>query len=269
MTERDLFLMLKTRYGRDSGNGPQHVVVPGVRCAAGFDAGRTLDAVSLGLWPSRGMHLSGFEIKCSRADWLRELKDPAKAETFCALLDFFWLVVADETIVHDGELPELWGLLVAKGGKLVQRKAAVYLHEGTPGRNTPLPPGFSRSFLVPLMRQAARQGDAPPDAIVEAVAKREAELEELHEMKAAGWRQEAERLREIIREFDRSSGLSLATSATRWAPNPAEVGKAVRVVLDGDRSIRDHRRSLEGIAEQAERIAAKARAELEASEAAA
>lgn len=261
MTEREMFLMIKKRYGKDSGNGPQHVVIPGVRSAAGFDARRTIDAVALGLWPSRGMYLSGFEIKCSRSDWLRELKNPAKAEEFCGLLDFFWVAVADDTIVQDGELPEHWGLLVARGGKLVQRTAATYLHEGTPGRSTPLPPAFSRSFLVPLMREAARQGDAPPEAIRDAVAKREAELSDSYATTVQGWREETERLRAVIREFDAAAGVQLASQHS-WGATPAEVGRAVRTVLNGSRTVDEHRRALARIVEQADRIATAARAEL-------
>jgi hypothetical protein len=154
-TETTMYRMLRDRLCKDSGNGPQTVLVPAVRSAAGFDARRTIDAVSIGLWPSRGMLLDGYEIKVSRSDWLRELKAPAKAEEFAALVDRLWLVVSDASIVKDGELPPGWGLLVRRGKILRQAVAAERLHEGKE-----LPPGFGRSFLVPLLRSANR---VPPE----------------------------------------------------------------------------------------------------------
>jgi len=66
------------------------------------------------LWPSRGLHLMGFEIKAGRGDWLRELKDPGKAEGIAAYCDQWWVVAPAEVIVprrHRLELqPALAGL---------------------------------------------------------------------------------------------------------------------------------------------------------------
>ncbi|HYJ21079.1 MAG TPA: hypothetical protein VEW07_03530, partial [Solirubrobacterales bacterium] len=90
-----MYKLLAAYVCKDAGNGPTAVIAPGVRSAAGFDARRTIDAVSLNLWPSRGMLLDGYEIKVSRSDWLRELKNPAKAEEFAGLVDRLWLVVSD------------------------------------------------------------------------------------------------------------------------------------------------------------------------------
>ena len=41
---------------------------------------RWADALVMGVWPSRGYHLLGFEVKVSRSDWLHELHKPAKAD---------------------------------------------------------------------------------------------------------------------------------------------------------------------------------------------
>ena len=42
--------------------------------ATGGGHTRWADAVAMSLWPSRGLHLHGFEIKASRSDWVKELK---------------------------------------------------------------------------------------------------------------------------------------------------------------------------------------------------
>ncbi len=82
--------------------------------STGHGASRRVDAVAMNLWPSR-MALHGYEVKVSRSDWLRELKRPDKAETVWRFCDYWWLVVSDQEIVKEGELPEGWGLMVPHG----------------------------------------------------------------------------------------------------------------------------------------------------------
>lgn len=232
-TEHDIFMLIKRRYTQDGGNGPAAVVVPGVRSDAGFDARRTIDAVAMNLWPSRGLSLTGFEIKCSRSDWTRELKNPAKADEIAGLVDFFFLVVADETIVHEGELPEGWGLLVQKGGKLSQVTDATALHDLTPvKRKRPLPEGFHRGFLASLLRQAARQGSATPEAIKDAVDKAVAAEREHDQAMADLWKGRAEEAEAAIRTFNHETGLALTSKG--WGMDPKELGRAVKLVLSGD-----------------------------------
>jgi hypothetical protein len=48
--------------------------------------------------------LTAFECKSSRSDWHRELQMPEKAEEFCALADYFYLVVGDKDIVQGGSI---------------------------------------------------------------------------------------------------------------------------------------------------------------------
>lgn len=94
------------------------------------DTSRRADAIAIALWKSRGFVMHGFERKASRSDWLRELKDPGKAESMFGLCDFWWLVVNDEEIVKDGELPVGWGLLVLGQNGLRKKVEAPRL---TPG----------------------------------------------------------------------------------------------------------------------------------------
>lgn len=75
---------------------------------------RVCDFIAADKWPGtvgrEDLHaLHGFEVKVSRADWLRELKEPDKAETFRRHMHYWWLVVADPAIVRPGELPTAGG----------------------------------------------------------------------------------------------------------------------------------------------------------------
>jgi hypothetical protein len=85
-----------------------------VFASTGYAAGGRADAVAMNLYPSRGLTVNGFEFKVSRADWLRELKDGAKAETIFGYCDHWWLVVGDRSIVKANELPEPWGLIAPR-----------------------------------------------------------------------------------------------------------------------------------------------------------
>jgi hypothetical protein len=239
LTETELTHRLAARYAEKAGNGNAYAFVPQVRNAAGFDAKRTIDAYVMALWPSRGLTLTAFEIKSSRSDWVRELHKPEKAETFCDLADFFYLVVGDAAIVHPGELPETWGLMVPNGRGLRVHKEAPALRDLTPqgGRGRrgtrALPPRFGRSFLAALLRSATYVGAATPEEIKAAVDRALADQREVTEIQVDRWRQKAERSEKLVRDFERAAHVRLGDDY--YGGHKAEdVGKAVRTVLDGD-----------------------------------
>lgn len=59
------------------------------------------------------------EIKVSRSDWLREMRDPDKAQAFLdAGVDYVWLATPDLDIARNYEVPLEWGWLYWRGGKL-------------------------------------------------------------------------------------------------------------------------------------------------------
>jgi hypothetical protein len=101
------------------------------------------------LWPSapHGLELVGFELKVSRSDWLRELRQPNKADPIKQFCDRWYVVCADAKIVkYVEELPKGWGLMFAEDGKLVEFIEAPKLN--------PLP--LDRAFVAALMRRATR-----------------------------------------------------------------------------------------------------------------
>jgi len=61
------------------------------------------------MYRSAGRAIHGFEMKVSRQDWLKELKQPEKSESLLRFCDTWSLIASTESIVHDGELPPLWG----------------------------------------------------------------------------------------------------------------------------------------------------------------
>lgn len=120
VTERDMLDRLNVRYGKFIGNGIRYSRAEHVKITAGFDSRRICDYMALDLWPGgygvgSGPKLHGHEVKVSRSDWLTELRDPEKAESFRRYCDYWWLVVSAKDIVKTGELPEGWGLMVASG----------------------------------------------------------------------------------------------------------------------------------------------------------
>lgn len=128
------------------------VVLPQLRDGTGWQGWRTADAIAMNCWPSRGLEVHGFEIKVSRADWQRELKNPQKAESIFAYCDRFWLVVpADAEIVRAGELPTTWGLM--RVGDVVE--LTVEAPKLTP---TPLDRAFLASILRGLHKHEAPAG---------------------------------------------------------------------------------------------------------------
>ncbi len=135
-----------------------------VAAATGHNARRHLDCVCMSLWPSRGLTLHGLEIKVSRADWRRELKEPAKAEELARYLDLF-SIVAPAGVVPVDELPPAWGLIELKGERLVTAKAA------KPTEAEPV----NRPFLAAMMRAAARPLDQDSLASIIRKAKLEAQ----------------------------------------------------------------------------------------------
>lgn len=105
-----MLALLQARYNQDKGNGPRYVSARHVRSHAGFDARRTCDFVAMDLWPSKGLAIHGHEVKVSRGDWLRELKEPAKSAEFMRHVDYWWLV-SPKGVAKPDELPDGWGLM--------------------------------------------------------------------------------------------------------------------------------------------------------------
>lgn len=222
LTEGDVLALLRAKLTKPGNGGAgEYALLPQVRNRAGFDAKRTFDAVAVSLWPSRGFSLHCYEVKCSRSDWLRELKEPAKAEAAAEFCDYFSIVASAPGIVKEGELPPTWGLLVSRGATLRTVVRAPLL----PGADISRP--LSRSVVVPMLRSAgAAVAVAPPElAAARADGAKEARAQYQMEARALGDR--LDRLQRAVADFEEAAGVSL----TSWSSDPAAAGAAVKAVL--------------------------------------
>lgn len=143
-TESDVLAALHARYAVASqGVSIRYAIAEHVQSTAGLDARRVCDFMALDLWPSTGLELHGHEVKTSRSDWLRELRDPSKADAFRRWCDRWWLVVPDMGIIKPAEIPDGWGVMVAPtGGPARVRLAAPRLN----------PEQWSRPFQAAFAR---------------------------------------------------------------------------------------------------------------------
>lgn len=109
---------------------PHYAFLSQVRNGTGFarKTTRTADGLAMSLWPSRGIHLNGIEIKVSHSDFVSEIRNPEKAEDIARFCHYWWICAPNVKVAPVAELPANWGLLVLDdaGEKLVVEKAAVF-----------------------------------------------------------------------------------------------------------------------------------------------
>jgi len=145
-----------------SGDGqmaPSHVVIEEVAPGTGwFASSRYADVLALGMWPSKGLALHGYEIKASRADLKRELADPGKHRALARYCDTWTLVAWDESVLLDGIPPE-WGIYLTVDD--VDGERDIRTHRKAT-KLTPEP--WPKEFVCSLVRNASMQ--APGAAYV-------------------------------------------------------------------------------------------------------
>ncbi|MET3648060.1 hypothetical protein [Phyllobacterium ifriqiyense] len=120
------------------------------------------DAVSIGIWPSTGHQVHGFEVKVSRTDFLNEMKNPGKSMPIFKHCHR-WSLVCPQGMVKSDELPPNWGLLTFKDGSLRNAKSPPLLQ----------PEAMTPGFVAALVRRA---GELDNEIVASAVQK--ARLEE-------------------------------------------------------------------------------------------
>lgn len=157
-TERDLLDLLGARYDFDAGNGQRWVRAEHIRNAAGFSANRTCDFMAQDCWgggnyAKQTFELHGCEVKTSRSDWLRELRDPTKADAFRPYCHRWWLVVSGPEVAKRDELPRGWGMLTAT----LRRDKLRCLVSAPCIDAAPMPPAMRVALLRAVQKTAQRQ----------------------------------------------------------------------------------------------------------------
>jgi hypothetical protein len=213
-TEKDLEQLLAERFCP-----PEWAFIPQVSNGTGFTHRRTADAVAMNCYPSRGLELHGFEIKVSRADWMRELKNPDKSVAVQKFCNRWWIVVSDKKIVQPGELPSTWGLLAPWRSGLKAYTAAPELQA------EPL----SRTFIASLLRNVAtsQTPQAEIRAAIQQGIDQGLEISRKDAERAAEFeRRKCEGLAAAVAEFEKASGVKIS----RWSGG--QIGEAVKAVME-------------------------------------
>jgi hypothetical protein len=178
---------------------------------------RRADAIAVNLWESRGLGIHGFEIKVSRQDWLRELRDPSKAESIQKNCDHWW-VVATKGVVARDELPPTWGLYSVDGRGLTCDVKAPKLENGHVDG--------VRGFLASLLRRSAQANEAD---IARRVREETQAIQARAIEDAARRSRETNRHYELLKEqvdaFERNAGIRIGEYV-----GGKELGRAVALV---------------------------------------
>lgn len=88
---------------------------------------RRIDLWVIDRAPSSGMVAHSVEVKVSRGDWLREIKQPIKARLALAVSNFMW-VAAPSDVVKPEELPPMWGLLEVLPDEIYKYNSVMKIH---------------------------------------------------------------------------------------------------------------------------------------------
>jgi len=219
-SESGLTTLLRKRFA-----APEFAFLPQVRNQTGFRRTvRTADALAMSLYPSRGLHLYGFEIKCSRSDWGRDRDDPSKADEIAKHCHFWFVVAPSEKVVPIEELPATWGLILAtKDGKSVRTVKAPKQIEVAP---------LSHSFLAAILRKAASAEMIPRSEIAKEIeiACERARSSEREQARLNGERTERKlrELQEAVNAFSKRSGINPAQAY--YGPNIASHAEAAEIM---------------------------------------
>ncbi len=118
----------------------------------GFQKRGSADFVAVSTWPSKGYRAIGFEIKVSRGDFLRELKQPEKRKHLEEVCAECWFV-APAGLLKTEEIPDGWGLLEVLNGAEEDKLRA----KAQPRQREPKP--WPMTFMAAIARRCA---DADP-----------------------------------------------------------------------------------------------------------
>jgi len=187
--------------------------------STGHSRSHSADAVAMSLWPSRGLDLHGFEFKSYRGDWLRELKNPQKADAIAPFCDFWSIVAFSPEVCKAEELPREWGLFVLSARGLHQAKAPLKREQVTP---------VDRPFLAALLRRAHEVVNTNPEmekARQEEYDRGRKDAEHLKTVDVERAKKELAHHEMAVKEFEKASGISWSN----W--NAGRIGEAVGAVL--------------------------------------
>lgn len=220
MSGKSPYQILRNRFPEN-----EYVLIQEVSDRSGFSRSRSLDFMLINLWESRGLAITGIELKRSRTDWLRELKKPEKQENHIKYCDYFYLLT-DNIAAFPEEIPVNWGHMhITDKGVLKTVKQAPKLN--------PLP--VDRSLLCAMLRRAASKSGYVFESEIEDHIQQRAEiLTREKNTKRQVELENYENLKKSLKEFEDAIGIGLDEwkSRYRWRMEPKEVGAAIKILMD-------------------------------------
>lgn len=142
MTSDEIAGLLKAKH-------PNCICVEELRISSGASrgSGQRIDLWAMEEWPSKGFKRVAYEVKISRGDYLREIRDPLKRRGAKLVAQEFYFVAPDGVIKPE-EVPYDCGLIVVRDGELVIEVDAPQLPDSAP----------TWGFVVSLVRSARGLG---------------------------------------------------------------------------------------------------------------
>lgn len=128
-TTQQLRVALRERYQM-----PEWILMEEVGNATGGRCSRYADAMAYNLYPSKNYQKIGFELKASKGDLRRELKDGSKSDAIAKYCDEWYLVVP-KGLCENEEIPLTWGIMELNNNKLRIKKKAEKLVNKIPFDN--------------------------------------------------------------------------------------------------------------------------------------
>lgn len=187
---------------------------------------RSMDYMLVNIWESRGLAITGIELKSFRSDWLRELKDPSKQEKHFKYCDYFYLLTDQPNVAFPDEIPVNWGHwhINDKGVLKVIKKA--------PKLNS-VP--VDRALLVSMLRRAqSKEKFVHVDTLQEKISE-----EADRRMKQLDWETKSkltdyESLRLQVTEFEKAAGIKIKDwhETYGWGVSSKDIGKAMKFLLN-------------------------------------
>lgn len=184
--------------------------------STGMGVKRHADAVAMSIWPSRGYKIHGFEVKVSRSDWQREMREPQKADAVGQYCDA-WFLVAPPDIVNEVEIPETWGWLIPSGKSLRIKKQPLVTKAKEVGRD----------FIAAMLRNNHAEDETRIKAGVQkARAEDHKRFEERLARELKNRTYEFERLKEQVAKFEADSGIKITNA---WGGD-RDIGKKLKML---------------------------------------
>jgi len=204
--------------------GPGWQVFTELADGVGARARRRADVVAMGMYPSRGMEIHGYECKISRRDTRRELLDVSKTDAVGKYCDFWWLTVSDPAIIDGLLIPPTWGILTP-----VNRVLRV-VRRAKKRKAAPL----DRFFVAAMLRSVTKHW-VPRTQHDEVLNQRNQDINQAiqteRQHSKEGDTRALEALAAKVKAFEAASGIEIAHG---W--HFPEVGRAVNLLVDAMRS---------------------------------